>query len=334
MADWHGHVNRTITLPLHVFKEHDPVSMGSIFSTIAYSLITILVGTITVLKCRLDTILGVFAFPQGFVAVLIGQITRRRVVLLTDGGDIDVFLRSPLIGSLIVISLRRADAVIALNKSKANHLLTYGIQARISVAFGVDTLRFGYVPFQEKQKWLILYAGRLSSEKCLGTLLKACEELHRKQIGFELLLLGDGPLRHQIIDAASQAGIQDLFSIKGYVPHAEIHEFFRKAAIFVLPSAREGVSVSLLEGMSSGCVCVASDIPDNLEVVQDMYTGITFRVNDAQDLANKLYWVISHPWMLESITRNARHKVQEEYSLQAVADTLALSLLGLSRTSA
>jgi len=333
-SEWRSKNNHVITLPLRVFKEQDGLHLTSILSTAAYLLTASLVGIILVLRNRVDIVLGIFGFPQGFASMLIGKITHRKIGVLTDGGDIDVLLRNVLVRPLMLMSLRKADAVAALNRPKANQLLALGIEAHISTTFGVDTSRFRYVPIDRKHKWLILYVGRLSSEKSLETLLKACRKLHRAGVGFQLAIVGDGPLRPEIMDIAAQAGLADILTIEGYVPHSKIHEFFQKAAIFVLPSIREGTSVSLLEAMSSGCVCITSDIPDNIEIIQHMRTGITFRVGDDEDLANKLNWVISHPSKLARITRNARDKAEKEYSLQAVADSLVPLLPRVDRASA
>jgi len=310
-----------------VFGEEDSVSIASIMSLIAYLVITTIVGTIAVIKRRLDMILGVFAFPQGLVAVFVGQLTRRKVAILTDGGDVDIMLRNPLIRPFMLACLRRADAVSALNGTKANRLLYFGVKTQLCPTIGVDTSRFEYVPFEEKEKGLILFAGRLTNEKRAEVLLKACKRLRRKGVRFKLLIVGDGPLRDQIADDAIHMDMADIVTFKGYIPHSEIHQFFRRSAIFVLPSIREGVSISLLEAMSSGCLCIVSDIPDNKEVIQHMYNGIVFHADDEEDLANKLHWATSGTSELRLIPSNARRAVERDYSLENVANTLSLLLL-------
>jgi glycosyltransferase involved in cell wall biosynthesis len=319
---WRDARTRVISLPLHVYSEEAPLGFASIISLIAYFVLATIVGTIAVIKIKLNTILAVFAFPQGVVATLIGALTHRKVVIQTDGGDVDIFLESPLVRPIILASLRRAAAVTAQSTTKVNRLLSLGINASLCPVIGIDTSRFEYVPTEEKEKGLVLYVGRLSREKCPGILLKACNRLNQSNVGFKLFILGDGPLRNEILESVSEMNLKDLVTVKGYVPHSEIHTFLEKSSIFVLPSMREGRSVALLEAMSSGCLCIVSDIPDNRDLIRDMENGITFRINDEEDLANKLQFASQNFPRMAHLTRNARRQVEDKHSIQAVGKKL------------
>jgi glycosyltransferase involved in cell wall biosynthesis len=334
--EWQDGTTRVLNLPLSAFRELSylsPSRLTSFMSVITYLVLSVVVGTVTVLWYKLDKIVGIFAFPQGLAATLIGQFTRREVAVLTDGGDIDVFLAEPLIRPLLLYSLRKAHAVAALNETKAKRLVSQGVTTSICATFGVNTSRFEYTPFEKKEKCLILFVGRLCVEKRIDVLLKACAILHKRGVIFQLLLVGDGPLRDLIPQEAACMDIADVTTVKGYVPHSEVQQFFRRSAIFVLPSIREGVSVALLEAMSSGCLCVVSDIPDNREIVRHMHTGITFRLDDHEDLAARLEWATSEYSAPSSITQNARNLVERQYSLQAVGEKLATILSSLDKVA-
>jgi len=325
---WKDIRTRVINLPLRVFFEEEPVTIPSIISLITYLITATIVGTIVVVRQRLEAILAIFAFPQGTVAFLVGLITRRKVAILTDGGDIDVLLKRALLRPIMLMCLRRATVVGALNNTKSSLLLSHGIKTRLCPTIGIDTSRFEYVP-NRGQEFLILYAGRLIAEKRPELLLKACYGLKQRGACFKVLLAGDGPLREEIANGVIQMGLADIVTMKGYVPHSEMHDLFQESAVLVLPSAREGVSVSLLEAMSSGCVCIVSDIADNKELIQDKYNGITFRADDQEDLTDELYWAMSHPVEMESMAKNARRLVEREYSLDAVGSKLSAVLSSL-----
>jgi glycosyltransferase involved in cell wall biosynthesis len=120
-------------------------------------------------------------------------------------------------------------------------------------------------------------------------------------------------------------GMTDTVMMERHVPHPSVHRFFEESAIFVLPSRREGVSVALLEAMSAGCLCVVSDIPDNKELVQHMDDGLTFRLNDEEDLAKKISWAISQsPSTLAPMTAKARELVERKHSSRTVGNNLNL----------
>src|SRR5208282_3077533 len=127
---------------------------------------------------------------------------------------------------------------------------------------GVDTSRFAFAPFTKKRRrTAILYVGRLSSEKNPNLLLNAMNELRLRGLPLELIIVGEGPLRDELSERTNQMGLGGSVTFEGYVPHSAIPHYFQDIGIFVLPSHREGSSVALMEAMSSGCLCIVSDIP-------------------------------------------------------------------------
>lgn len=318
-AKWRDANSLVIDLPLRVIGEEEPLRLASFLSALAYLIVAGVLGVFFVLKGRVKLVLAVFAFPQGLVALVVGRLTRRKVVILTDGGDIDIFLKRPLIRTIMLGCLRAADVVTALNKTKSSALSHYGINSELCATIGVDVNQFKYVPFGDKDKWVLLCVARLVPEKRLDVFLKACEILHKEGMDFSVLLVGDGRLRSEIASQVGRMGMAKVVSLKGYVRHSEIQELFARTPIFVLPSIREGVSVSLLEAMSSGCVCIVSDIADNLEIVHDMETGITFHADDETNLTDKLRWAMLHPSELANMTTSARDRVERDFSFEVIA---------------
>ena len=327
---WQDPRAEVIGLPVPVSREQDRKGLATILSIITYLIMATFVGTFEVVRRQLDAIVAIYSFPQGLAAVLIGYLTRRKVTVLTDGGDIDVLLSNTWIRPLMIASLRKAAVVAALNRTKASRLVPLGIKAQVCPTMGVDTSRFAYTRFEAKKEGSILFVGRLEVEKNIDILLRACYLLRQDGVQFDLLIIGEGPLKKQLSETVTRMNMADCVDIKGYVPHVMINQYFERSAIFVLPSRREGVSVALVEAMSSGCFCIVSDIADNRGLIHYRYNGSTFHADDEQDLADELRWVISQPATeLSSISANARHDADKHYSLQAVADSLGLVLSGL-----
>jgi len=87
--------------------------------------------------------------------------------------------------------------------------------------------------------------------------------------------------------------------------------------IFVLPSDMEGLSLALLDAMGAGLCVLASDIPENREVVEG--TGYLFKPGDVGDLAERLRFLIANPTIREAAGRTARRRVEDEYQWPAIA---------------
>jgi glycosyltransferase involved in cell wall biosynthesis len=85
-----------------------------------------------------------------------------------------------------------------------------------------------------------------------------------------------------------------------------------------MPSESEGLSMSLLEAMVLGSPVIYSDIPENVEVADGC--GLSFRNNDAGDLAEKMSHLLNQPHLAEELGEAGRERVRDEYDWEKVVD--------------
>ena len=96
-----------------------------------------------------------------------------------------------------------------------------------------------------------------------------------------------------------------------------LEEVLTNAALFVLPSDLEGLSLALLDAMGAGLCVLASDAPENVEAIGD--AGFTFRRGDVNDLQRLLALLLSDPVLRENIGRRAQARIRHEYLWEEVA---------------
>lgn len=274
---------------------------------------------------RFEVVVGVFAFPQGLVAAIVSMLTRKPVLVSTDGGDVDVLLQNSVIRSICRILFSRVQVMTVETDQKGDqvrHLLRN--EPILSSMWGVDTSRFEFIPFEKKIRWKAIAVSRYSKEKGLKMLLESLSIVAAflRQAQFRMFLVGFGPEEEELREYVNQHSLADIVSITGRIPYVEIHEWYRDAALFILPSFREGLANALLEAMSSGCICLVSDIPSNEYVTAQGETGFLFKSGDSQDLAKQLKWIISHEPSLTLVTQAARKRVVESFSSEENAEML------------
>lgn len=119
-------------------------------------------------------------------------------------------------------------------------------RARTGFGFGSETI--------------ITFSGRLVAVKGVETLIRACVDIP----GARLLLLGDGTEMGRLRALAGNLGIADRVTFAGYT--REVQKYLWASDIFVLPSASEGLSNSLLEALASGLPAVVTPVLDNQEL--------------------------------------------------------------------
>lgn len=97
---------------------------------------------------------------------------------------------------------------------------------------------------------------------------------------------------------------------------SELHQLMANAFAMIHPSRSEGLSVSVLEGMSYGKLVVMSDIPENLELID--HSGVSYRLGDVGKLAEVLQWLVTDPKLVEERGKRAQRVVARLYSWDSV----------------
>jgi len=164
----------------------------------------------------------------------------------------------------------------------------------------------------------ILFAARLVEEKGAHFLIPAFRAL---DTDMKLVIAGDAAYAEAYKAKLRElAGDDPRILFPGFVTGRPMEELFSNAYLFCLPSTLEGLPVALLDAMNYGNCCVSSDIPENLEALEDY--GYTFRNRDTDDLHRVLKELIGAPEKVAAKKAAAMEHVRKEYSWDRVTDQM------------
>ena len=165
-----------------------------------------------------------------------------------------------------------------------------------------------------------LYLGRLSANihRDTPTLIKAFDRLAVESSDIELALVGGGDLYDETQRLADASPVRKRIHLPGF---DQPEKWLAWADCFVLPSRREGLSNALLEAMAAGLPCIANDIPPNREVLDDGKAGLLTPVGDCNALENAMRKMIEGSGIAEHYARMARERVEQCYTISAVAES-------------
>jgi len=213
------------------------------------------------------------------------------------------------------VGLRYATAVIATTEALRAHAGRIARRVEL-IPNGVDTGRFA-PPMPDREHTTrdprqILYVGRLSREKNISALIRAAASLQGR-LSLRIVLVGDGPIRESLAAEARTAGVAVEF--RGVVDQRLLPRTYAAADAFVLASFTEGHPKALIEAMSTGLPCVASDCDGNRSLVTPERTGLLFDPNRPADLAACLERVLTDHALAETLGRAARELVVAQYDL-------------------
>ena len=183
-------------------------------------------------------------------------------------------------------ALRAFDAYHTLNRQTCLLLNQLGYKSVYHIPNGVDSKRFQICDPPEKSKTFnVLYVGWLTELKGIKTVLQIARLLNKYGLReIKLMVCGSGPLEPLIKEASQNYNNIEHFD---YVPPECIHNFYRRAHLFLLPSKLEGMPLSLLEAQSCGLPAVGSNISGISELISEK-NGALASVNDADGFVNAI----------------------------------------------
>lgn len=168
-----------------------------------------------------------------------------------------------------------------------------------------------------------LFLGRFSPEKNCDMLIEAFEKTDTVM----KLVLAGGSSHSDDYVAGLRRRASDRIKIIDWISGNTLDEMLTNAALFVLPSDLEGLSLSLLEAMGAGVCVLASDTPENREVVADC--GFTFNAGSAVDLQRMLALLLNDESVRKVAGRKARMRVERNYLWDQVTDQIEKIYLDL-----
>lgn len=228
--------------------------------------------------------------------------------------------------------------ILAVSEAVKNVLLMYGYsREKIVIAFhGVDVSKFS--PSESNRMcWrrqhnipedaiVLVSTTRLAREKRLERLIHAFGSLSESHGNLWLLVAGEGPLRMDLENSVGSLKARDRVMFLGLADN--VSELLQASDIFVLPSDREGLSVSLTEAMSTGLICVASNVSGSNEVIQDGENGFLVDPSDEGVLDGIGKAVDLDGPERARMARNARNTILEKFEKRKSVKNI-LDLLGI-----
>lgn len=135
-----------------------------------------------------------------------------------------------------------------------------------------------------------------------------------------LVLFGDGPLRSELANQISAAGLSDAVIMAGSDPNAR--HLLAEADAFCLVSFYEGLPLALLEAMASGLPCLVSRAGEMAKVVKDEETGICVDTRDTDGIALALKRLAADADLRRRMGKAGLLRVQNEFGLDQMVDRL------------
>jgi len=220
-------------------------------------------------------------------------------------------------------SLAGYDRVIIFSNQQRDLLVQYGVpESSIAVIpNGVDVEKYAPGPSDYKAELgvetLVGYLGRVDPEKNVLALVRAFQDVDDSAQD-ALVIVGGGGERRRL---QRRFGGRRVIFTGPIMDENERIRILRAMDVFVLPSAVEGLSLSLLEAMACQTACIATDVGGDGEALQGAGIVIDPRELDGQ-LRLGLQTLLEFPDFRQDLARRAHTRAVEAYSLEQNLDRL------------
>lgn len=138
----------------------------------------------------------------------------------------------------------------------------------------------------------IIYVGQLIHRKGVDVLLRSFK-IVSDIISNNLVLVGDGEGKKEILSLISQLELKDRVMVMGSVPSKVIQEKIAGSSLLILPSRYDGWGVVTNEAILNNVPVIVSDKCGSREFVENLNVGLVFKNENYDDLANKIINIIS-----------------------------------------
>jgi glycosyltransferase involved in cell wall biosynthesis len=145
------------------------------------------------------------------------------------------------------------------------------------------------------------------------TLLKAFAEMAHLDPRADLLLVGDGPLRAAMEQAAAEAGVRSRVRFMGV--RRDVEDILRACDAFALTSISEAASITVLEAMACARPIVATAVGGTPELVRDGIDGLLVPRGDAPAIAAALHRVLTDEALAGRLGASALARVRTVFTL-------------------
>lgn len=249
--------------------------------------------------------------------------------------------------TIIEQRLKSVDAIVGCSDYITDSIRSAfpGLEDRChTIPNGVDTAEFCPINKGRIGRKL-LFIGRISPEKGLDVLIDAFALLAAKDPEATLDLVGpDAATPMEFLVGLSReaqvVGLRSMYScdylshlrarvpewlirrvrFRGSLPHDQLRDEYRRAAIVVNPSFSESFGMSVIEAMACGTPVVTSRVGGMIEVVSGV--GCMTECGDAQALAEAMLGVLGNPRKAAQMAAQGRSRVLERYSWNRVGQTV------------
>jgi glycosyltransferase involved in cell wall biosynthesis len=181
--------------------------------------------------------------------------------------------------------------------------------------------KFGIGPGE----FVLVCAARLAEAKGVDILLQAVAQVFKQGTPCKCFIVGDGPLRAQLMGQANSLGLSGQVFFEGF--QKDVRPYLQAASAFILTSHLEGLPLSVLEAMACGVPCIVTNVGGSAEAVKHQEVGLVIPPASVEAATNAILQLATHPDELAQMAGRTRERVCTSFDIEVKMGELSRVLL-------
>ncbi len=264
-------------------------------------------------------------FPLNDIGASLGLPCKTALVVHWHGEIVRQRSLTGLVAPLIRRTLARAQRIVVSHPtlvSASPFLAAHGEKCAV-IPYGIDVAYWAELDGAQRRRVeelrsryprLVLATGRLVPYKGFDVLIEAL-----RRVDATAIIVGEGPLRHDLLRLAQQHGVADRLILAGRLSRDDLKVHLHAARIYAFPSvgAAEAFGIVQLEAMAVGLPIVNTNLPTGVpHVARHGLEALTVPPNDPAVLAAAIGQLLDDAALAQRLGAAGRRRATTEYDLQ------------------
>ena len=228
--------------------------------------------------------------------------------------------------------LKKGDLFLPISDKWRHEIINLGAPSKNTIVhrMGVDSLDISAKKSTKNDvdQIRLISICRLTEKKGIEFSLKALALLNVENVDIHYDIIGDGPLKSELVLLSKELGIGDKVKFHGAINKLEVQKFLSHADISIQPSVtasdgdQEGIPVSIMEAMAFSLPVIStlhSGIP---ELIADGDTGILVREREITELSDAMSKLILQPELRTLMGQKAQLFILNNYNIETLNQQL------------
>ncbi|HAF60934.1 MAG TPA: hypothetical protein DCK95_01250 [Anaerolineaceae bacterium] len=161
----------------------------------------------------------------------------------------------------------------------------------------------------------IVFAGRFMEQKNPLMIVEVLQEL--RELPWKCVMMGDGPLKPIVENAIQKYGLQERFTLSGWINPEQVLETYQNSDILFMPSRSEGLPIAGVQAIATGLAAVLSNVGGCPDLVLDSESGFLINPDNQAEFTSALQKLLTDKDLLYRFKQRSR-TFSEKFDIRGI----------------